>query len=78
MFGENGTLIFWEVELLSPTSKKQKKSALNKFYIFLKMELSSSKIKEFSYFQKLNFVALCFSYISGSNFPRSKNEIRHS
>ena len=78
MFGENGTLIFWEMELLCPTSKKQKKYALNKFYIFLKMELSSSQIKEFSYFQKLNFVALCLSYISGSNFPSSKNEKRHS
>ena len=38
------------------------------------MELFSYKIKKFLYFWKCNFLALYFSYISGSNFLSLKNE----
>ena len=58
--------------LLSSTSKKWKKSTTKKFPIFPKMELSSSKTKNFSYFRKRNFLAS--TYISGWNFSSTKKE----
>ena len=42
------------------------------------MELFSYKIKNFLYFWKWNFLALYFSYISGSNFSGSKNEKKYT
>ena len=73
-----------------PKLKKKKKSTLKNVSIFQKSELSSSKIKEFLtfqeikissckirkflHFQKWNILASYFTYISGRNFPNSKNK----
>ena len=43
-------------------------SKIKTLSIFQKMKLSSSKIKEFLYFREWNFLALNCSYISGKFF----------
>ena len=41
---------------------------------FRKRKFLPPRLKNFLYFQKWNFLVLYFSYISGSNFPSSKNK----
>ena len=79
--------IFREMELLSPSLKNKKTRSENISYIFIKKaflifqetELSYVVSKKmFLYFRKWNFLALYFSYISGNNFPSSKNEKKNT
>ena len=72
IFSNKVFLIFWDMVLLSATSKKWKKSTTKKFPIFPKMELSSSKIKNFLYFRRQNLLAS--TYISWWNFLSTKKK----
>ena len=65
-------LYFGKMVLLNPTSKKWKKSTTKKSPIFPKMELFSSKIKNFLHFRIGNF--LDSTYISGWNFSTTKKK----
>ena len=62
------------MELVSPTSKKLKKSAPKKFHMFLEMNLSSSKIKKCLIFPEMELSSLIFLLISASNFLSPKNK----
>ena len=63
--------MLWFVKLCkSFVEKKQQKLS----YISGKVYSEPWHNGSFLYFWKLNFLALYFSYFSGSNFPCSKNE----
>ena len=73
IFSQTKFFLYFEIMvLLSPTSKKWKKSTTKKFPIFPKMELASSKIKNFLYFRRRNFLAC--TCISGWNFLCTKKD----
>ena len=57
-----------------PKLRKIKMFTPKKFLIFQEMKLSCSKIKTFLIFPEMEFLASYFSYISGLNFPSSKNK----
>ena len=75
MFQENGTLIFWKMKLLSPSSKNKKIHPEKISYIFSKESFSytlGNGIPEKIPYISENGTFLYFFYISGNNFPNLK------
>ena len=65
--------------LLSPSSKNKKIPSKKSFDIFSKKSFSYiSGNDTYLFFWKSNFLASCFSYISGGDFLSSKNQIKQS
>ena len=60
--------------LFSPTSKISKHLPRKNFLYFRKWNFPAPRLKNFLYFWKSNLLASYFSYISGSNFPGSRDK----